>query len=174
MQQAHPAPDSTSPEASTERPTGSRVADVGFSAALGGAAAGALAGTLAGPVGAVVGAVVGALGAGYAGNEIAERVDRKIEEGHWRENFKQRPYVEQDAEFDDYGPAYVYGVDGFIQHHGRSFDDAESDLSRGWSSARGNSRLDWDLARSASRDAWERLSATIERAVPGDSDRDGR
>jgi len=33
--------------------------------------------------------------------------------------------------------------------------------------------LTWDNAKHASRDAWQRLSNMVERAVPGDSDRDG-
>jgi hypothetical protein len=154
--------------------TGSRVADVGVSAVLGGAAAGAVGGAFAGPVGAAIGAAVGAVAAGFAGNAIAESVDRTIEEGHWRHNFRQRPYVEEDANFDDYGPAYSYGVDGFVKHQGRSFEQAEAELSRDWSSARGSSSLDWGRARSASRDAWDRLSNKLERAVPGDADRDGK
>jgi len=35
-------------------------------------------------------------------------------------------------------------------------------------------RLGWDQGRHATRDAYERVSNTIERAIPGDSDRDGR
>jgi hypothetical protein len=34
---------------------------------------------------------------------------------------------------------------------------------------KGKSRLGWDRAKEATRDAWNR----IERAIPGDSDRDG-
>ena len=34
--------------------------------------------------------------------------------------------------------------------------------------------LEWEQARHATRDAWQRLSDRVERAVPGDSDRDGK
>jgi len=34
--------------------------------------------------------------------------------------------------------------------------------------------LSWDKAKDASRDAWQRMSDAVERAVPGDSDRDGK
>lgn len=151
-----------------------RVADVGASAVLGGAAAGAVGGAVAGPVGAVIGAAVGAVAAGFAGNAISESVNRTIEEGHWRDNYKQRPYVDADADFNDYGPAYGYGVDGFVRYGGRTFDEVEPELAKDWSTARGSSRLQWERARNASRDAWDRLSNTVERAIPGDSDRDGR
>jgi len=37
-----------------------------------------------------------------------------------------------------------------------------------------NSKLEWERAKAATRDSWQRVSDTIERAVPGDSDRDGK
>ena len=147
--------------------SGSRASDVGASALIGGAAAGAVAGTLAGPVGAVIGAAVGAVAAGYAGNAIAESVDRTVEEGHWRENFTHRPYAGPDADFDDFGPAYSYGVDAYVRQPGRSFAEVEPELSSGWSSARRSSRLDWERARPASQDAWQRLSETARRDPKG-------
>jgi len=154
--------------------TVNRVANVATSAVLGGATAGAIAGAMAGPVGAAVGAAVGAVAAGFAGNSISEAIDVEAEEAYWRDNYNQRPYVEPGQDFNDYGPAYGYGVDVYALHQGRSFDEAEADLSRGWDSSRGASSLGWDRARHATRDAWERLSNTVERAVPGDADRDGR
>jgi len=135
-------------------------ATVATSAALGGAAAGALAGSLVGPVGTAIGAAVGALAAGIAGSQVADTVDAKAEEAHWRENFKHRPYVDAEDGFDDYGPAYGYGVQAFVQYPGRPFDEFEADLSREWGNARGPSRLDWDRARPASRDAWERVRSS--------------
>ena len=39
---------------------------------------------------------------------------------------------------------------------------------------RGKSSLEWDRAKHATRDAWNRVSDAVERAVPGDSDRDGK
>ena len=53
---------------------------------------------------------------------------------------------------------------------GRRFEDVESELANGWARARENSRLAWVDAREAVRDGWY----TVERAVPGDFDRDGR
>ena len=59
-------------------------------------------------------------------------------------------------------------------YRGRPFDEVEPTLARDWESRRGSSRLGWENAKHATRDSWERLSDTIERAVPGDSDRDGK
>ncbi|MGB7903418.1 MAG: hypothetical protein WCF43_01910 [Steroidobacteraceae bacterium] len=153
---------------------GSHPVGTGVGAAAGGVAAGALAGSVAGPVGTVVGATIGAVVGGLAGKGIAHAVDPTAEEAYWRENFSSRPYVKGDSKFDDYGPAYRYGVDSYGRSKGRSFDDAEPELKRDWERVRGNSSLSWEKAKDASHDAWQRLSDAVERAVPGDSDRDGK
>lgn len=137
----------------------------------GGAAAGAAVGGMTGPVGAVVGAAAGAVIGAMAGNGAA-KVDPALEDSYWRDNYASRPYA-SGASYDDYGPAYGYGVNSYSRYPGRTFDDVESDLARDWQTARGRSSLDWERARPASRDAWQRLSDRVERAVPGDSDGDG-
>jgi len=138
----------------------------------GGVAAGAAIGGMTGPVGAAVGAAVGAVAGALAGKAV--NVDPKEEDTYWRANYANRPYVTTGSTYDDYGPAYSYGVDAYSRYPGRSFDEVESDLSRDWSTTRGRSNLEWEHAKHASRDAWQRLSDRVERAVPGDSDRDGR
>ncbi len=153
---------------------GSHPVGTGIGALLGGAAAGAATGTVAGPVGTVVGAAVGAVIGGLAGKGLAEAIDPTREDAYWRENFTSRPYVNQGSSYDDYGPAYGYGVDAYSKYPGRSFDEVEPDLSKNWGTTRGDSDLSWDGAKHATRDAWNRISDTVERAVPGDSDRDGR
>jgi len=130
--------------------------------------------TVAGPVGTIVGAAIGAVADGLAGKGIAQAIDPTAEEAYWRENFSDRPYVKSNSKFDDYGPAYRHGVDSYGRSNGRSFDDAEPELKRDWERVRGNSNLTWEKAKDASRDAWKRVSDTVERAVRGDSDRDGK
>lgn len=153
---------------------GSHPVGTGIGALLGGAAAGAATGTVAGPAGTIVGAAVGAVVGGLAGKGLAESIDPTREDAYWRENFTSRPYVNQGSSFDDYGPAYGYGVDSYSKYPGRSFDDVEPDLSKDWGTTRGDSDLSWDGAKHATRDAWNRVSDAVERAVPGDSDRDGK
>ena len=153
---------------------GAHPVGTGLGAALGGAAAGAATGTVAGPVGTVIGAAVGAIIGGLAGKSVAEAVDPTVEATFWRDNYSSRPYVDSSASYDDYGPAYGYGVNSFGKHKGRSFDEIEPQLSRDWHAARGTSNLSWDKAKIASRDAWNKVSDATERAVPGDSDRDGK
>lgn len=153
---------------------GTHPVGTGVGAAAGGLAVGALAGTMAaGPVGTVVGAAVGAVAGGLAGKGIAEAIDPTVEESYWRKTFSSRPYVKSGATFDDYGPAYRYGVDSYGRSRGRTFEQSEPELMREWNSAKGASGLTWDNAKHASRDAWQRLSNVVERAVPGDSDQDG-
>jgi len=137
-------------------------------------AAGAAAGSVAGPAGTVIGAAVGAVAGGLAGKGIAEKVDPTIEEAYWRENYTSRPYISKDYTFDDYGPAYRYGVDAYSRYPGKKFDAIESELDRDWQRAKGKSRLAWDNAKHATRDGFQRVSDAVERAVPGDSDRDGK
>ncbi len=158
----------------TSGPLGAHPVGTGLGAVAGGAAAGALAGTMAGPVGTAVGAVAGAVAGGLAGNQIAKAIDPTAEEAYWRENYSSRPYVTSGATFDEYGPAYRYGVDAFGRYEGRSFDQAEPELMRDWDRSKGTSKLTWDNAKHAARDSWQRLSDFVERATPGDSDRDGK
>ena len=80
------------------------------------------------------------------------------EDLYWRDNFKTRPYAGGDAIYDDYGPAYSYGVDSYTRHDGRPWHDVEPDLSRDWDQFKGKSRLTWEHAKAAVRDAWNRMT----------------
>jgi hypothetical protein len=140
----------------------------------GGAAAGAAVGGMTGPVGAVLGAAVGAVAGAVIGKGVGKAADPAVEEAYWRDNYSSRPYVSGGAKYDDYGPAYRYGADSYTSNPNRSFEEAEPELSSNWGSARGKSSLEWEHAKHASRDAWHRVSNGVERAIPGDSDKDGR
>ena len=153
---------------------GSHPLGTGLGAVAGGAVAGAATGTAAGPVGTAIGATVGALVGGFAGRRVAESVNPTREDAYWQSNFTDRSYVDSGSSFDDYGPAYGYGVAAHGRYPGRNFDDVEPDLARDWGRTRGDSSLSWDAAKHAVRDAWERVSDAVERAIPGDSDRDGK
>jgi hypothetical protein len=81
--------------------------------------------------------------------------------------------MDHDPRFDyetDYRPAYRYGTYARSAYPGRDWDDRlESDLERGWQRAKGGSRMGWAEAKAAVKEAWHGL----ERAIPGDADRDG-
>ncbi len=137
---------------------GAHPVGTGIGAVVGAATAGAAAGTMAGPVGTVAGAAIGAVVGGLAGKGVAEAVDPTRERAYWSENFSGRDYVEKDSSFDDYGPAYGFGVVARGRYPGRDFDDVESEMSSDWGSSRGESSLGWERAKHAARDAWNRIS----------------
>lgn len=136
---------------------GAHPVGVGVGAVAGGMAAGAAVGTVAGPLGTAVGAAVGAVVGGLAGKGVAEAIDPTVEEAYWRENYASRDYVSPGRSYDDYGPAYGYGVREYQRD--RSFEDLEPELAEGWPSARGQSTLGWGEASHAARDAWDRVHA---------------
>ena len=58
----------------------------------------------------------------------------------------------------------------YEKRHSGSFEEAETDLRSDYERNRGASSLTWEHAKDATRDAWHR----VERAIPGDFDKDGR
>jgi hypothetical protein len=80
--------------------------------------------------------------------------------------------VERNYTYDDYNPAFRTGYEGYSKYAsaGKRYEDIETDLQRDFERAKGKSRLTWDKAKLASRAAWDR----VERAIPGDADRDGK
>lgn len=138
--------------------------------AVAGAITGAAIGAAAGPIGSVVGAVAGGVVGAKAGDSIAEAVNPTEYTEHFQREYRNAPYYNSERDWKDYGPAYTYGYDTYGRYRGRDFEDAEGDLERDWAQTRGDSRLAWDEARGAVRDGWRH----IERALPGDADRDGR
>ena len=137
---------------------GSHPIGTGVGTAVGGAAAGLAAGAVTGPIGAVAGAVVGGVAGGLAGHAVGEWIDPTAEEVYWRENYRSRPYVAEGSSFDRYAPAYRYGLTSSERYQGKSFSDVETDVSSGWTGARGTSNLDWTKARPAVQDAYDRTN----------------
>lgn len=135
-------------------PLGTGIGAVGV-----GAATGAVGGAVAGPIGAVAGAVIGAVAGGIAGKATAEALNPTVEGKYWQDNYASRPYARTTLGYEQYAPAYRYGWESFGRNGNskKSFDAAESDLSRGWNEAKGSSTLGWDQAKPAARDAWERV-----------------
>jgi len=143
--------------------------ETALSAAAGGVAADVVFGTVGREDGAA-----GAVAGGLAGNKFADSIDPFAEEAYWRENYSHRPYVTHGATFNEYRPAYSYGVDAHRRFEGRSFEQVEPELMGEWDGVKGVSSLTWENAKHAVRDSWQRVSDLVERATPGDSDHDGR
>jgi hypothetical protein len=160
----------------TSRPVASGVGAVVGGAAggiAGGAAAGAAVGGMTGPVGAAVGAVVGAVAGAVAGKSFAKALDPVAEDAYWRDNYPSRAYA-SGSTYEEYRPAFGYGVAAHERYPDRTFDEVEPELGRDWSSKRGSSSLEWEHAKLATHDAWQRVRDNVKRATPGDSDRDGK
>jgi len=137
----------------------------------GGAAAGAAIGAVGGPVGVAVGGLVGAIAGAAAGHAAGEALDPTAEDAYWKGNYQNELYNDPNYNYDDYGPAYQMGYEGYARHKGRAFEDAEPELALSWSEQPPPaSRLRWEDARHAVRAGWHR----VERALPGDADGDGR
>ncbi|MCC6531723.1 MAG: hypothetical protein IT531_04175 [Burkholderiales bacterium] len=150
---------------------GAHPVGVGAGATAGGATAGAVAGTVAGPVGTAVGAAIGAIAGGLAGKAVAEAFDPTREDAYWRENYSREPYYQVGRTYDDYAPAYRAGYEMYGRYERpRTFEEVESDIERDYNARRAQNGMPWSEARQPARAAWDRL----ERAMPGDADRDGK
>jgi hypothetical protein len=104
---------------------------------------------------------------------MTDKTDENLdstENAYWSAAFASAPYVEKGSLYVTYQPAYRYGWESYARYPGKSFDEVESDLGRGWEGARGSCPLSWNQAKEAARDAWRH----VERAIPGDADNDGR
>ena len=133
-----------------------------------GAIAGAAAGAVAGPAGAVAGAVLGGVAGGFGGKAAAEWVNPSVEEKYWRENYRSRPYVDEDDSFDSYAPAYETGYLGFAKYgpEGKSYDEVESELREDYENQGDDLDLTWEDARGATRDAWSRAEMNAPKPQP--------
>jgi hypothetical protein len=99
-----------------------------------------------------------------AEHTFAHSIDPDAEEAYWRENYARRPYVTRGDTFNEYRPAYRYGVDAHRRFDGRPFDEVASELARDWNRVKGTSSLTWENAEHAARDAWQRVRDFVDRA----------
>lgn len=83
----------------------------------------------------------------------------ETEDNYWTENFSSRPYTIGSDYYEQFRPAYRYGVESATRNAGRRWDDVEPELKSGWESYehRGDSQSTWDDIKDAVRDAWDRI-----------------
>lgn len=151
---------------------GAHPVGTGIGAAGAGATGAAIGGAVGGPVGAVVGAVIGSVAGGLAGKSVAESINPTEEDDYWRQNYTSQSYAESALPYEEYAPAYRTGYEGYGRYYeaGKTYDEVEPHLQRDYETNRGRSSLGWEKAKHATRDAWNK----VERAIPGDIDKDGR
>jgi hypothetical protein len=141
-------------DARDERPGAGEQAGEGVGG-IGGTLAGAAIGSAAGPVGTIIGGIAGAVGGWWAG----EKAGRAAEDLGKHDETYRRHYRDNAASDLDYETARLgYGV-GHVagrnpDYRGRSFNDVETDLRRGWKS---DSR-DFDSMRPYIRYGYENTS----------------
>lgn len=135
---------------------GAHPVGTGVGAVVGGAVAGAAAGTVMGPVGAAVGAAAGAVAGGLFGKGVAEGIDPTVEDAYWRENFRARPYVQQDDRYEKYQPAYRHGWEARSRLAGTTWRESQDQLRTEWEAHPDSLGLSWEEARGAVQDAYDR------------------
>ncbi len=87
--------------------------------------------------------------------------DWTAETAYWRDNYKTRPYAQAGRNFDYYEPAYRYGFESADKYHGRSWDDVQDDLQRGWENYKLRGLLAWNEIKDAVRDSWDRAASRM-------------
>jgi hypothetical protein len=92
-----------------------------------------------------------------AGKGAAEAIDPTVEDAYWRDNYATRNYVDRNASYDVYRPAYRVGYEGRAKYRGKRYEEVESDLQRDYERSRAKDAASWDKARYAARDAWDRV-----------------
>jgi hypothetical protein len=138
----------------TDEP-GAHPIEAGIGAAVAGAATGVAAGAVGGPIAAAVGAAAGAVAGGYAGKGIGELIDPTIEDNWLRDNFRSRPYVEEDDSFEDFRAAFRYGGLAESKYGDAGIDLADPQLQRDWEASK-ESNMPWTKAKAAIQDAYDR------------------
>ena len=129
--------------------------EAGIGAAVAGAATGVAAGAVAGPIAAAVGAALGAVAGGYAGKGIGELIDPTAEDPWLRDHFASRPYVEEGDEFEDFHPAFRYGVLAEAKYGDAGINLMDEQLERDWEASK-ESDMPWTKAKGAVHDAYDR------------------
>ncbi|HEU5305126.1 MAG TPA: hypothetical protein VFU40_10820 [Gemmatimonadales bacterium] len=83
----------------------------------------------------------------------------ETEDNYWFENFASRPYALGPDFYDRFRPAFRYGFESAHHHLGRSWEEAEADLRKGWETyeERGTNPSAWEEIKDAVRDAWDRV-----------------
>jgi hypothetical protein len=114
-----------------------------------GVLAGAAIGAPAGPIGVLLGGIAGAIGGWWSGRALAEAAEdiTEADDEYYRADFSQS--AEVPGEYDRAKRAYYLGdvAAANPEYEGRSFDDIEPELSRGWRDAGAANDDDWRVMR---------------------------
>jgi hypothetical protein len=74
------------------------------------------------------------------------------DEDFWRKRFSSEPHAREGDTFEDFAPAYRYGV--LLRTEYREFHLNEAAIRERWDAEKGDSRLSWERAREPVKIAW--------------------
>jgi hypothetical protein len=130
---------------------------------VGGVLAGAAAGSVVGPVGTIIGGIVGAMGGWWTGRAVAEAATAitSEDETFYRKHYETSGTSLADKRFEDVRPAYYVGhlATRNPDYKGRSFEEIEPDLRRGWPTDKKYGT--WDSMRAFAREGYTRGRSTL-------------
>jgi hypothetical protein len=114
-------------------------------------------GIAGGPIGLVVGAIAGAVGGWWAGKGVADAFTDK-DHAAYRAHYEASAERMSDLTYDRVTPAYVAGhlAGRNPDYSGRTFDQVEPDLQRGWSDEVARQHGKWPAVRGYARAAFDR------------------
>ena len=139
---------------------------------ISGVVAGAAVGSAVGPIGTIIGGIVGAMGGWWSGRAVAEAATAitKDDDAFYRQRFEKSGRV-SGRTYDDAKPAFYLGhlASRNPDYRNRSFEEVESDLSRGWTA---DSKYGaWDDVRDFAREGYTRGRSTAGKVAGGIADR---
>lgn len=142
---------------------------------IGGVLAGAAIGSIGGPIGTVIGGIAGAIGGWWTGRAISEAASNfsDADEEQFRADYETRDRAEAsmpNRSYDLVRPAYQLGylASRNPEYAGRSFDDIEEHLERGWTGNAVTQGSEWSDMRDYARSAYVRGAAS-QSSLTGDS-----
>ena len=142
---------------------------------IGGVIAGAAIGSIGGPIGTVIGGIAGAIGGWWTGRAIAEAASNfsHADDEHFRTDYETRSTgvaSNIDRSYERVRPAYQLGylASRNPEYAGRSFEDIEPHLERGWTGNAAIDGSDWNEMRDYARTAYVRGAAS-QSSLTGDS-----
>lgn len=124
-----------------------------------GIAAGAAIGSLGGPVGTIIGAIAGAVGGWWAGRAVSEAAASYTDEddAYYRSHFASKTRGSRTS-YETARPGYQLGqlAARNPDYAGRSFNEVEPDLKRGWSDDMRSKYGNWNDVRDYVGSAYDR------------------
>jgi hypothetical protein len=126
---------------------------------------GAAIGSVGGPVGTIIGGIAGAMGGWWTGRAISEAAESLTaeDEAYYRSHYESSGARTADRTYDHARPAYHLGhiASRNPDYLGRTWEEIEPDIRRGWSDDVSAKHGSWDSMRPFAREGYTRGSSTL-------------